>query len=89
MRISVRVKIRSRENRVELVNDTYVVYVKAPAIENRANQSLREVLSDYFHVPKSAISIISGLKSRNKIVKIGVSQKLDRGKVSQPDRTSR
>ncbi|MBI2005143.1 MAG: DUF167 domain-containing protein, partial [Candidatus Aenigmarchaeota archaeon] len=28
------------------------------------------VIADYFHVPKSSVSIIRGVKSRNKIVKI-------------------
>lgn len=70
MKISVTVKPRAREERVEKMDNGYIVYVREPAEENKANCALIEVLSEYFGVSKSKISILSGLKSRHKIVEI-------------------
>lgn len=70
MKISVTVKPRAREERVEKTDNGYIVYVREPAEENKANRALIEVLSEYFGVSKSKISILSGLKSRHKIVEI-------------------
>lgn len=70
MKISVTVKPRAREEKVEKTDNGYLVYVREPAEENKANRALREVLSKYFGVSKSKISILSGLKSRHKIVEI-------------------
>jgi|WetSurSiteA1Bulk_404760.scaffolds.fasta_scaffold654629_1 uncharacterized protein len=47
------------------------VYLTAPAQEGRANKCLIEFLSEHFAVKKSAVNIIQGMKSRNKVVKIG------------------
>ncbi len=47
-----------------------LVRVKSPPVEGRANRELLEVLSDYFHVPKSRIRIVAGKSSRNKLVEI-------------------
>jgi len=49
---------------------TLKVKVAAPPIEGKANKELINILSEHFDVPKSKISIISGEKSRNKIVEI-------------------
>lgn len=49
---------------------TLRVKVAAPPIEGRANKELIKILSDYFSVSKSKISIVSGEKSKNKIVEI-------------------
>ncbi|MBU0894961.1 MAG: DUF167 domain-containing protein, partial [Candidatus Omnitrophica bacterium] len=42
----------------------------APAKEGKANEALIIALKHYFNVPKSRISIASGLGSKNKIVDI-------------------
>lgn len=70
MKISVTVKPRAREEKVEKTDNGYIIYVREPAEENKANRALIEVLSEYFGVSKSKISILSGLKSRHKIVEI-------------------
>lgn len=48
----------------------YVVSVKAPPVEGKANDAIVKVLSDYFNVPKSHISIMKGGHSKNKIIEI-------------------
>ncbi len=46
------------------------VYTKSPAINNKANISVIELLANYFKIKKGNINIIKGQKSRNKIIEI-------------------
>ncbi len=53
MKISVKVKLNSKEGQVEEVGPhQLLVKVKAPAQENKANQELRERLAEYLPYPK-------------------------------------
>lgn len=70
MKISVKIKPRSHHNKVEIKDNNFIVYVTEPPIDNRANVALVETLAEHFDVSKSHVSIISGFKSRNKIVEI-------------------
>ena len=49
---------------------SYLVKVLSPAREGKANKELIDLLANYFRIPKSRIEIISGAKSRSKIVEI-------------------
>ena len=42
------------------------VRVAAPALEDRANQALIEFLANAFAVPRRAVTLVSGEKSREK-----------------------
>ena len=69
MKISVKVKPNSKENAVEPAGEKqYNVRVKEKAIEGRANEAVIKALGEYFGVPKSRITVVKGLKSRNKVV---------------------
>ena len=71
MKISIRVKPNSKENQVEEKGpNQLLVKVKAPPQENRANQEVIKILAEYFQIPKSRIAIITGLKSKQKVVEI-------------------
>ena len=71
MKFSIRVKPNSKESQIEEMGpNQFLVKVKAPPQENKANREVITLLSDYLHVPKSRISILSGLKSKQKMVKI-------------------
>lgn len=71
VRISVRVKPNSKKPGVEKVSDKeFIVRVKAPATEGRANKAVIEALGDYLSVPKSRISIFRGISGKNKIIDI-------------------
>jgi len=70
MKISVRVKPNMKEEKVEKVGDVFTVYVKVPAKEGRANRAVIELLSEYFKVTKSQIVILTGIKSKQKIIEI-------------------
>jgi len=70
MKIFVRVKPRSRDERLEKTTEGYVAYISEQPIEGRANRALIELISNYFGLPKSDITILSGKKSKHKIVEI-------------------
>lgn len=46
------------------------IYLTAPPVEGRANEALCDFLAEHFDVRVSAIEIIKGLKSRNKVINI-------------------
>lgn len=70
MRISVRVKPGTKGiTRLEKQKDgSYVAFLHARAHDGEANKALFELISDEFHVAKTQISIVSGAKSRQKII---------------------
>jgi uncharacterized protein (TIGR00251 family) len=70
MKISVKAKPNSDENKVEKVDDqNFVVSVKEPPVNGMANRAIVKALSEYFHT--SRVRIVSGHISRNKIVEVG------------------
>jgi uncharacterized protein (TIGR00251 family) len=72
MRISVRVIPRSRKNQVEWEDSTSTLKVRltAPPVDGAANDALVAFLADTFGLPKSAITIVRGATSRQKIVEM-------------------
>jgi uncharacterized protein (TIGR00251 family) len=73
MKITVNVIPNSKNPEIiKISENTYKIKVDVPASKNKANKRLVEILSEYFKVSKSSISIIKGLKSRNKIIKINI-----------------
>ena len=72
MRISVRVKPgRKGATRLEKQEDgSYVAFLHARAHDGEANKALLELLSDEFHIAKTSITIVSGAKSRDKIIEL-------------------
>lgn len=71
MKILVRVKPRARTASVEkLEGENYIVSVKSPPIEGRANKEVIEVIADYFKVAKTKVIIIKGEMGRIKMIEI-------------------
>jgi hypothetical protein len=69
--LAVRVQPRAKRNAVEVASDGSVkVYVTAPPESGRANDAVIALLSKRLGVPKSAIAIIRGQKSRDKVLRI-------------------
>ena len=68
MKIKIKVKPNFKENRIEKINDKeYVVCVKSVAKEGKANVELVKELKKYL---KQNVKIVSGFKSRNKIIEV-------------------
>ena len=71
MKIKIKVKTNSSKEEIKKINESeFILSVKEPPIENKANQAVLKLLSEYFNVPKSNISILKGKTSRNKIIQI-------------------
>lgn len=67
----VRVITRSRKTGVEeLENNSLKVWVASPPVNDRANSELIEVIAEYYNKKRSAVRIIKGLHSRDKIVEV-------------------
>ncbi len=79
MKIFVRAKPGAKVPRVEEITGLFktgkdrqfVVAVKEPAKEGKANRAIERALSEYFNVPVSRIRIVSGQTSRDKVIEIG------------------
>ncbi len=50
--------------------DEIVLRLNAPALEGKANKAAVEFVSKVLEVPRSAVSVVSGEKSRHKIFEI-------------------
>ena len=70
MKIEVKVKPNSKTEELGREGDSFILKVKEPAREGRANQAVVKLLAEHFSVPKSQVRIISGFKSRNKVVEV-------------------
>lgn len=70
MKIFITVKTKARQAKIEKSENGYTAHVREQPFENRANRALIKLLSEYFNVPKSDITIVSGAKSKQKIVEI-------------------
>lgn len=67
---NIKVKPNAKTEEVRLAGNILEAKVVASPVCGKANERLLELLSDYFDVPKSAIRILKGQTSRNKIIEI-------------------
>jgi len=70
MKITVRVIPNSKTEDVFRKGDEYVIRVKEPAKEGKANKAVIKLLAEHFKVPRGSVDIVSGIKNRNKVVEI-------------------
>jgi uncharacterized protein (TIGR00251 family) len=71
MKINVKARPNSRENRIEKIDEqNYVVSVKELPVKGRANAAIVREAAKYFSVPEYRVKIVSGFMSRNKILEI-------------------
>lgn len=83
MKITVRVKARSREERVERIDQPslgldhspggkvmYKVSVKEAPVDGEANEAVARALAEYFDVSPSRVILVSGHAFREKVFEI-------------------
>jgi len=69
MKITVKVKTKAREQKVEKVGENiFAVWVKEPAEKGKANMAVVKVLSAYFKTSQNKVRIVSGLSSHQKVI---------------------
>ena len=70
MKIQVKVKPNSSTEELSREGDSVMVKVKEPPQEGKANQAVIKLLAHHFGVPQSQIKILSGFRSRNKVIEV-------------------
>lgn len=70
MMIKVRVTPNAKKCSFTQDGDLYKIKVDAPATEGKANAKLLKIIAKHFDVKPSDVSIISGIKSRDKTILI-------------------
>jgi len=71
--IAIKIRVEPRSSRKGLagvIGDTLKIKVHAPPVGGAANEELVEILSEELGIRKSAITIIRGHSSRDKVVEI-------------------
>jgi len=70
VKIQVKVRPNSKTEEVSQEGDSFVVRVKEPPKEGKANQAIIKLLAQHFGVPQSQVRILSGFKTKHKVIEI-------------------
>ena len=70
MRISVKVKPNSHVEEVTQDNEVYLVKVKEPPKEGKANRAVIRLLAKHLGISEAQLRISKGLTSRTKVIQI-------------------
>jgi len=71
MKIFVKVRPRAKKEKMEKISETnFKVWVKEPPAEGRANRAVIRAFAGYLGVSLSKVKIISGFKSKEKVLEI-------------------
>ncbi len=68
--LTIKLHPRSTKNDIKISDFSLDIFVKEPPVKGKANQALIRYLSKMFSIPTSSLAIVSGLKSKTKIVSI-------------------
>lgn len=68
--VNVRVTPNAKKDDIFQENERLRIRVKAPAVEDKANKALIELLAKHFMVKKGKVRIVKGEKSREKVIAI-------------------
>jgi uncharacterized protein (TIGR00251 family) len=67
------IRVQPRAKRTEVAGErggAVVIRVSAPPVEGKANEAVEKLIADKLGVPKSAVAIVRGDSSRDKLVRI-------------------
>ncbi|MFC1703178.1 DUF167 domain-containing protein [Candidatus Omnitrophota bacterium] len=73
MIINVKVVAGAKKEMVKQETAVVKVYVRAPAVEGKANKALIKLLANHFSVRKNSVSILRGERFRLKVISIDTS----------------
>jgi uncharacterized protein len=71
--VSFSVRVQPRASRTAILGefgDALKIAVAAPPVEGKANEALIRFFAELFEVPRSAVEIVGGRASRNKVVRV-------------------
>jgi uncharacterized protein (TIGR00251 family) len=83
---AVKVHPRAKKNAITgVVGDALKLSLTTPPIEGRANEACIEFFAKLLKVPRSSVTIASGLTSRNKVIRVvGISAQQLRDRLDLP-----
>ncbi len=67
------VRVHPRAGRTAItgtVGEALKLTLSAPPVDNRANVALEEFFAEVFSVPRNAVQVLAGERSRNKVIRI-------------------
>ncbi len=71
MKLKIKVKAHAKQNKIETKEgNEWTIRIKAPAIENKANEELISFLAEELNIRAAQIKIVSGHTSKIKIIEI-------------------
>lgn len=71
VRVRVRLQPRASHNRiVGRHGDTLKAQVTAPPVDGEANAALERLIAELVGLPRSAVRVVAGAKSRDKVVEV-------------------
>jgi uncharacterized protein YggU (UPF0235/DUF167 family) len=70
MRHTVLVHTNAKHPRVEEKDGVWHVYVSAAPVDGKANEAVERLLAAHFCVPRSAVRMVRGAKSKHKIIDV-------------------
>ncbi len=74
MKISVKVKANTSQERIVKVDDTnFLVWIREKPVEGKANGAVIKALAEHFSVAKSNVVLLKGKASKQKIFEIKIS----------------
>ncbi len=71
--VRLKVRVQPRASRTEIAGqhgDALKIRLAAPPVEGAANEELVAFLARRLRVPKSSVSIIKGIRARDKVVEV-------------------
>ena len=69
-KVNIKVKPNSKTEEVIQEDDGFIVRVKEPPKEGKANRAVIRLLAKHFGVPEAQLRISRGFTSRNKVIQI-------------------
>ncbi len=74
LRLTIRAHPGARREAVELLPDESVaVWVRARAVDGKANDAIERTLADWLGVPRSQVQLVRGHANRQKLVEVALS----------------
>lgn len=68
---AIKVHPRARRNAIEgVIGEALKISLVAPPTDGKANEACVRFLSQILNVPRSAVNLVSGESSRNKVIRI-------------------
>jgi uncharacterized protein len=67
------VRVHARAGRTAItgtMGDALKLSLSAPPVEGRANAALTEFFAEVFAVPRTAVQVVTGERSRNKVIRV-------------------